>query len=276
MMQIFKLPNRQRGLSLLEMLVAMVIGLFITVGIASIYVGNKRSSITTNEYTVLQDNGRAVLEMLTEVIQHTGYKSTSVSPNNNAFITSPVAVSSCNDGSENVVDTSVFSAIQNNTALGDTVGISFVGDSRLSRDCGRNDLPTECQLSSGAPSDAARIYNYFTVRRAASGVPVLVCGGSRSNGFQELSEGVENLQLTYGEDQDSNGVADRYVNSDNVSDWGRVVSVSVAVLVRSSREVLKTAEPRRYQLSDDAVIATNDKYMRGVFKTTIRLRNMLL
>lgn len=269
-------PQYQTGLSLLELMVAMLIGLFIIVGISSVYLGNKRSSITTNELSLLQDNGRAILEQLTEVIQHAGYSSTSAAPSDQVFITTAVANSMCNDGSDSVVDTGLFSAMANNTSYGDTIGVIYLGDDRLNTDCGAAQLPASCRVGAGASTAAARIYNLFDVAADASGVPELRCTGSRSGAAQTIAQGVENLQLTYGEDTNSDGTPDRYVNSTAVTNWGSVVSVNISVLVRSLRPIALANESRSYRLSEDAIISTNDRYLRGVFTTTIRLRNVAL
>ncbi len=269
-------PTKQAGLSLLELMVAMIVGLFIIVGISSVYLGNKRSNITTNELSQLQDNGRAILEQLTETIQHTGYSSTSAAPSNEVFITSAVANASCSDGSDSVLNTGIFSTMANNTAYGDTVGVIYLGDNQLNADCGAAELPASCRMGSGATSAAARIYNYFYVAPGATGVPELLCSGSRNTAAQTIAQGVENLQLTYGEDSNADGTPDRYVNSANVTNWGNVVSVHIAVLVRSLRPIAVANEARSYRLSDDAIISTNDRYLRAVFTTTIRLRNVTL
>ena len=269
-------PKKQSGLSLIELLVVMIIGLFITVGISSVYVGNKRTNMTTDELSLLQANGRAVLEQLTEVIQHTGYKSTRSSLDSEMFILGAVATSRCSGGSDSVVNTGLFSAIENDTTQGDTIGVVYLGDNSLTTDCTGTVIPNDCRLSNAddaPPVNAARIYNYFKADTNPAGMPVLTCAGSLTATEEEIAEGVENLQISYGEDADRDGVADRFVSSADVTDWASIVSVNVAVLVRSLRPVAVRATARSYQLLDDVVISTNDKYLRAVFTTTIRLRN---
>lgn len=267
--------NKQSGLSMLELLVAMIVGLFITVGISSVYVGNKRSNLTSNELSQLQDNGRAVLQLLTDVIQHTAYTSTSVAPVDDMFIHGSVPTSMCSDGSDSVVNTSLFSPMENNTIYGDTIGVIYMGDNSLTTDCAASELPVSCRFGGGAATAASRIYNQFLVQKNARGIPALMCAGSRTAMVQEVAEGVENIQFTYGEDVNNDGIADRYVNSDNVARWGAVVSVNIAVLVRSLAPVAVANSSRLYQLSEDATISTNDKYLRAVFTSTVRLRNVL-
>jgi len=254
----------------------MIIGLFITIGISSVYVGNKRTNMTTDELSLLQANGREVLSQLTHVIQHTGYKSTRSSLDKDMFILGAVSTSRCSGGADSVKNTALFSALQNdNTTRGDTIGVVYLSDNLLTTDCTGLEIPSDCRLSdtSSSPVAAARIYNYFKADVNASGMPVLTCSGSVSGVVDEIAEGVENLQISYGEDADSDGIADRFVNSDDVVNWGSIVSVSVAVLVRSLRPVAVSATAQSYKLLDGDVISTNDKYLRAVFTTTIRLRN---
>lgn len=267
--------NKQFGLSLIELLVTMIIGLFITIGISSVYVGNKRTNMTTDELSLLQANGREVLSQLTNVIQHTGYKSTRSSLDKDMFILGTVSTSRCSGGADSVKNTALFSAPENDTARGDSIGVVHLSDDLLTTDCTGSEIPTDCRLSDtgSSPVAASRIYNYFKADVNANNMPVLTCAGSVSGVVDEVAEGVENLQISYGEDADSDGIADRFVNSDEVTNWGSIVSVNVAVLVRSLRPVAVSATARSYQLLDDVIITTNDKYLRAVFTTTIRLRN---
>ena len=269
------LDNKQFGFSLVELLVVMIIGLFITIGISSVYVGNKRTSMTTDELSLLQANGRDVLQQLTQVIQHTGYKSTRSPLDRDMFILGPVATSMCSDGSDSVSNTALFGTTQNDTANGDTLGVVYLGDNLLTTDCTGTQIRAACALSptNSAPLAAAKIYNYFRADVNAQNLPVLICGGSLNATEDEVAEGVENLQFSYGEDADSDGIPDRFVSSDNVTNWGSIVSINVAVLIRSLRAVAPIATQRSYQLLDDEVITTNDKFLRAVFTTTIRLRN---
>jgi len=270
-------PGKQKGLSIIELLVTMIIGLFITVGISSVYVGNKRSSMTTDELSLLQANGRAVLEQLTQVIQHAGYKATRGSLGQDMFILGTVSNSRCSGGADSVANTGLFGTTQNdNTTRGDTIGIVYLGDDRLTTDCTGSVIPNDCRLSDAStapPPAASRLYSYFKVDVRADDMPVLTCAGSLSATEDEIAEGVENLQINYGEDADGDGIADRFVNSNDVVNWGSIVSVNVAVLVRSLRPVAVTKSLRSYQLLDGVIISTNDKYLRSVFTTTIRLRN---
>jgi type IV pilus assembly protein PilW len=272
-----KSPVKQHGLSLIELMIAMALGLFVIVGISYVYINGKKSSITNDQVSMLQANGQAALQELTSIIQHAGYSSSSVAPFKDIFIRDVVSTSSCTDSTDSVSTPALFSAMTNNTTTyGDTIGVVYLGDDTLNLDCAGNELPTTCQLGSGASRDASKIYNQFFVAQNAAGDPALNCSGSRTAGSVEIAEGVENIQFVYGEDINADGVADRYVNSTSVTNWEEVVSVNISVLIRSLQPVARTNTARSYQLSEDSVINTNDRYLRSVFTATVRLRNVIL
>ena len=92
----------------------------------------------------------------------------------------------------------------------------------------------------------------------------------------ELVDGVENLQVRYGVDTDNNLQADAYQTAKTVNDannWGRVISIELAVLVRSPEETGAIFDNRVYDLLGTNVGPFNDRRQRAVFTTTVVLRN---
>ena len=116
------------------------------------------------------------------------------------------------------------------------------------------------------------------LRRLVNPTPGQTCA---SNG-DELLEGVENMQILYGEDTDAdadgtNGdrTANRYVDFgvDDDFDPDRIVSVRISLLARSINNNL-TTEPSPYTFNGITVTPeSTDKYLRKIFTTTITLRN---
>jgi type IV pilus assembly protein PilW len=271
-----RIIQKQLGFSLVELIIAMMIGLLLSVGTATIYFSSQRISVAQNQSSVIESNGRLALEMLTQVIEHTGYVSTNGSPlaGEDRFITSAVVAKNCG-GQKNVLKTSLFNTTQNDNA-GDSIGIVYVGDSSLNRDCSGAQLPVACQAGGVANVDASKVYNYFSIGKNAENIPVLHCAGSRSADLVEIAEGIENFQILYGIDNDADNQVDQYVNADQVGSWGSVISVQLALLVRSLSKVKHQKESKTYKLLDNVAITVNDKYQRAVFSTIIRLRNVQL
>jgi type IV pilus assembly protein PilW len=118
---------------------------------------------------------------------------------------------------------------------------------------------------------------YF-IDTASNGIPSLyrrqVLGGqdstSASESTEELAQGIENIQLLFGEDTDGDGVANRYVIGSDVSDWSTVASVRVRVLMRSISAVASEETAFRYNGSS---YTPEDKFLRREFTSTIGIRN---
>jgi hypothetical protein len=75
-------------------------------------------------------------------------------------------------------------------------------------------------------------------------------------------------------DTNADRVADKYDAAKDVTDFANVISVSVALLVRSSEEY-GTKGAHSYDVLDETVV-TNDRRMRRVFATTSTVRNTAL
>ena len=66
--------NKQRGFSLVELMVSITIGLILLAGVLSIFFSS-RSRISTNEKTArLQENGRVALDLVTHDVRSAGYQ----------------------------------------------------------------------------------------------------------------------------------------------------------------------------------------------------------
>jgi type IV pilus assembly protein PilW len=94
-----------------------------------------------------------------------------------------------------------------------------------------------------------------------------------ANAAQELIEGIESMQALYGIDTDGDRLVNSYVKASAVTDWARVISVSIALLIRSIEPNALTSDTRSYPLLGTTVGPFNDRYERTLYTTTIALRN---
>ena len=72
---------RQRGFNLVEMLVALAVGMILFVGLGQVFVTTKHSSITHEETALLQENSRYAAHLLAREIHHAGYLGCGTSAN---------------------------------------------------------------------------------------------------------------------------------------------------------------------------------------------------
>lgn len=123
----------------------------------------------------------------------------------------------------------------------------------------------------------------FYISTGAGGVPSLFRYSSRCGLSSivdtgcgenvELTEGVENMQIFYGEDTDNDFVANIYRSADDVSDFSDVVSIRVSLLMRSLQET-ELADTNDYTLADVVTVNPDDlRVIRYVSNSTIHLRN---
>lgn len=145
--------------------------------------------------------------------------------------------------------------------------------------------PWPFEITNQFRSMEAKSYAYF-VGPGASGEPALFradySAGTGSIITEELVEGVENMQVLYGEDltpTDTNFQPTRYVTADNITDPDNVMSVRVSLLVRTPQELNRPQATRTLSLLgvDNAtsvdVTTLSDRRVRKVFTSTFFLRN---
>lgn len=106
--------------------------------------------------------------------------------------------------------------------------------------------------------------------------------GTAGATFDEMVEGVENMQILYGEDlspNDDDIQPTQYVTADNITSPDNVVAVRISLLVRTPQELNRPQAPATNRLLgvDDAtgvdITSMSDRRIRKVFTTTIYLRN---
>lgn len=119
----------------------------------------------------------------------------------------------------------------------------------------------------------------FMVRQRTDGVRSLYRW--RNGTLSEMVEGIEEMQLLYGEG--NNGIVTDYVTADSVTDWDNVYSVRLMLLARSSRQnILDVQQTISLDTNNDGdvddtgeSITTTDMRIRQVFQTTVVIRNKL-
>lgn len=92
---------------------------------------------------------------------------------------------------------------------------------------------------------------------------------------QELVEGIDNLQLLYGQDTNADLAVDEYVPADEVDDWQQVLAVRAAMLVSSLNPATDESRNAAFDVGGVAMTPPDDRRQRQVFSTTIALRNQL-
>lgn len=114
----------------------------------------------------------------------------------------------------------------------------------------------------------------YYVGNGVGGAPTLYrkrLVGSALTAGEELAEGVQDMQILYGEDVNGDLAADRYLDATAIgSNMTNVVSVRLSLLMRSLDEI--ATEPVTYTFNG-VTTTPADRFLRRVFSTTVTLRN---
>lgn len=124
------------------------------------------------------------------------------------------------------------------------------------------------------------IYYVANNHETGDGIPTLKRAELSETSFTvvPLVEGVENMQLQYGIDIGSTGVAATYSSDPGygvtaaveVDNWRRVVGAKLHLLVRNTSTTAGYTDNHSYTLGDVNVSAPGDAYKRHVYSTSIR------
>ena len=220
-----KLPSRQAGFNLIEIMIALALGLVMMVGLASMFVQMQKTFSEVNKLSEVQNNQRAALHFLRNAIYAAGYdpNPSNESVTSNFGTTPPLIGSVLKPTDTTVVDT--FSLTSTNIH---NLTISFIAD-------GTNAAAyhgcTSAQLNSGD------IYSDTYSYAIDGGVGYLKCvetnvaTGIASDPIYLISN-VYGLSFLYGIDVLGSGSISQYLTADNINadDWQKVKAVTIKIL----------------------------------------------
>jgi len=133
-----------------------------------------------------------------------------------------------------------------------------------------------------APGDSEILrmgaYAYY-IATGTSGLPTLMRLSNFSAAPQELVEGVENMQILYGVDNNDDGRPNQYIVAPTVVNTN-VVSVRISLLMSTPGEIPnRPNDTRTYKMLSEnnavnvRVTPVPDRRIRKVFTTIVKLRN---
>jgi type IV pilus assembly protein PilW len=336
--------KHQRGISMVEILVALVISVFLLGGIVQIYVANKATFRFTDAISRIQENGRFAMDIVAEDLRMAGFWGCAIfDPDDTDNIVNNLNVASAgydpvlhdfvgqgaiqgteNDGLNGSDSFSLRGSKPNqanvrppyNVATSDSIQVTAndyldSGDIVMVSNCRGADIFQVTNVTNGAnASQEAVVHNTgsgspgnynpgscggggnahclsqtygsdaalfelqsvtYTIAAGASGEPALWRSENGTN--VELVEGVEEMQLLYGIDDDNDKYANQYVASNAVADMNDVIAVRLMLLMRSEDDLVAEA-PQTYTFNGNTVTPA-DRRLRQVFTTTIGLRNRI-
>ncbi len=259
----FGVPSLQRGLTLIELMIALLLSSLLVLAMIYLFMAGRASFLTQEQVARQQENGRFAWELITKELQESGYHPVVWDPPSLGF------------------------ALTNQTSDGggltpDQIELQYESD----RDClGVPNTVTEpVTQPTGTVVNVPRYYQKlarFTVD-ATTDQLLYTCSYGPVNGalVQQINgpvaDGIENLQIQYGEDTTGDLSVNQWVNAGAWSNFFDVVSVRIAVVVATPEEFTIETDDQTFDLYSATTTAASDRRARKVFAGQINLRNLTL
>jgi type IV pilus assembly protein PilW len=301
-----KILSRQRGVSMIELMVAMALGLFLLFALVEILINGKQSFGSANNLSRLQENGRIATDLVVSDLKRAGYiggnsdvprisgTTPPVNPDTNCpastdwgrMIEQPIFGK--NDTRDNYdcvpaasylrgdilvvrhaapwVETGALAAHRYYLRSSLFNGRTFIGSAE-------DDDVNEVEETPNSVREM-QAHGYFVgpSGRTCNGVavPSLFRVSLSPAGLPERKEllpGVENFQVQY-------GIDNQYLNADDIAlaDWPDVVTVRIWLLVRSECSESGYVDKRTIVMGDDDYVV-DDSFRRQLYSSVVMIRN---
>lgn len=303
----------QQGVSLVELLVAMTIGLFLMGAIGVIYVNTATTSRSSTLESQMNEDATLALELLQQQIRLTGFSNVDATGNR---LFPGQAIRGCDGGFADTTD--VFRdpafppvltcnggtgpdafAVRYEATLLNSQSVTNAGV-QSPGNCAHEAIGTWNALAEGAvaATPMALADNRYYITNDVDGTPSLFCQGRTGAGFgaaTALIPNIEDMQVQYavtalptvgnpiphqvaGYVTADQSVAAGPVLGATAINWSRVAAMRVCLVARSARTVPagdnSLNDIGRYIDCNGVEQTPNDRFVRRAYVTTIQLRNL--
>ena len=219
--------RHDQGLTLIELMVSLVIGLILMIAVVSTYLGASGAGRVSEAQGRMNEDAQAALTILAQQLRMAGNNPkranyTTAAPRNPVYGAGTYIVRGCDGSFSDITTAATIPALTCAAGGGtaaDSIAVSYEADSfntvatsgGAATDCLGNSLPVvtpapQPQVWDGAvvgPPATVITYTvadnrFYIATSAAITSPSLYCKGSGNATPQPLVENVEDLQLTYG------------------------------------------------------------------------------
>ena len=245
-------PCRNSGLSLIELMIAMAVGLMITVIAMNYLISNIKTRNVNAAYSTLKDNGAVALYFLAHYGRSAGLETVPIYGDTSATgglcnATDP----KCSFESTTVSDRVAIRKLYPDETIACNGEIVPAGE----------ELVEIFSLTSTADYDALVCQSYSLTSAAWLG----------SDNARVLQTGIEDFQVQYYIKDTPTPVA-----ADAVTNWNSVQGIEVAVLANSELPAHVQVIDQRFVLLDRDKTTFTDRFARQIFQTSIAFNNAAL
>ncbi len=281
--------RRARGVTLIELLISIVIGLVVVAAVMVTFVNTGKAGRYEAALNQMNQDAQVALNMLSREVQLAGY----VSPGNSLGL-NVTPLFGC-DASRSVTPGAipfVDATVTGQPACSATVAAPTVSALEVVYEADIYDTvprttgePTNCDGLAAPVTGAISIArNRYFVDRVAGGRPELYCASNAALSAKvSIMENVEEMQIWYGviAAATPNQVI-RYaqagdVNAQPAGEWNNVMSARICLLMRSAEPVLSGDDATSYLdcSSQSQNYSAGDRYLRRAYFTTATVRSKM-
>lgn len=265
------------GMTLLETLVGLALGLVVVGAVAAHYVAGGQSARLQSAQAQMSDDAQIALQLLTGELRMAGYaQPQSVDKLADGAVRWKLplersALVACDFG---FVSPSIQGDVQCATSGSSAaLAVHYQADAFNTVPLSGSAVPSDCR---GHGLDATTSV-YLTENRwfvaSSNGRTELRCTSRLGNAAQPLVDNVESMALWLSQAQATAPTQPvRYVTAGQVGDWRLVRSVRICLLMRSTEPVLAATEPGGYRDCQGRPQIASDRRLRRAFHATVALR----
>jgi type IV pilus assembly protein PilW len=282
----------QDGLTLVELMVAMALGLFVVAVATVVLVTAKSGYVAQTDSAQILDTGRHALDVVSRTVRQASYLDWDIAAAGADLEEhSDAAIFGLDAKSLKSRTEAVSSPVARSVNGSDVLAVRFAGSGEGSNGDGSVLNCAGFGVGHGDAKDPdGRGWSIFYVAEDATGEPELYCKYPGEEGWasQAIARGVESFQVLYALDTDSDGYPNTLVNASAIdamdktltaagakagartpgsvkqSPWKDVVAVKVAVLVRGTQTAYDGAQDAQHDLFGKAYSDANAQRDKGV------------
>lgn len=269
--------KQQSGMTLIELMLAGVLGIVASYFIMNIMVASAKTSKLSEGIAQAQETGRLVMSWIKDSIVDAGYSSNYLQdinippilslcngnpapPANNGNCTFDTD-SNANGGDRLAIQRTAGGLTPSNrdiqTCTGEALAASIVNNQAKISD-------VYWIMPNTGDSDSSNDYQLWCVTYDENGV--------KQGTAQSIASGIESMQILIGE-TDNSGTNLHFVSPANVADWTKVIGVRIALLAREFGDNTLTSDTRSYGLLNSDPVTNTDQIARYVQNGTIWFPN---
>jgi type IV pilus assembly protein PilW len=307
-----QISRRQRGLTIIELMVATTLVLIISAAVLTLFINSSRTYNEDERYARMMENGRFALNMLAEDLKMVDFWGEMTTPA--SIVTDLGADEDCDTDILNPATallyyyhaaatpmfdpttagcealTGALSAGTDVLALkrvanaADAAPVDDVVYLRTNSVSGELIADADTTPAGVGFSDWQYLARLYYIRDDADGIPYLCRTGVNYTATGAtfsavtstndcLAEGIEYLHVEFGIDNDQDGVANEYQVDIDDADAENAVTARVYLLARSALTAPGYTNDKTFALGSVDLGPFNDGYYRRVLSTTVALRN---